>query len=163
MNSEQYFVERLTENGFTPERADWLIKRDSALEMEALQARYEAQAAGESLDSMDPRLSPSWMLRAEIGDDEYERYRSAIGLPTTVEVTDIFESSPAQQAGLRPGDRIVSYNGTRVFDTGELYRHTMGSEPGGTVVVDIVRDGVPMQVVLPSGPMGVSINSRRGR
>jgi S1-C subfamily serine protease len=103
------------------------------------------------------------MLRAEIGDAEYEQYRLASGMPTVVEVSGILESSPAQQAGLQAGDEIVAYNGTRVFDIGELNRFTMGSEPGGTVVVDIVRDGVPMQVVLPSGPIGVTISGRRGR
>jgi S1-C subfamily serine protease len=108
-------------------------------------------------------LSIQSMLRAEIGDAEYEQYRQANGWPTVVEVAAILESSPAQQAGLQAGDQIVSYNGTRVFDIGELNRFTMGSDPGGTVVVDIVRDGIPMQVVLPSGPIGVTVGGRRGR
>ena len=163
LTDDERLIEQLTENGFAPERAEWIVKRQSELNMESLRARFEARSSGQPFDPTNPMLSPQAMLRAEIGDDEYEQYLSSTGRPTRVQVTDIFESSPAQRAGLREGDQIVSYNGTRVFDSGELYRHTMGGEPGGTVVVDIVRDGVPMQIVLPSGPIGVSINNRRGR
>ena len=163
LTPDQRRIEQLTENGFSPERAEWLVKRESALGMEALQARYEAQAAGEPLDPSNSMLSIQSTLRAEIGDAEYEQYRLASGWPTVVEVSAILESSPAQQAGLQAGDQIVSYNGERVFDIGELNRFTMASDPGGTVVVDIVRDGVPMQVVLPSGPIGVTVGGRRGR
>jgi hypothetical protein len=161
--ADQSRIERLTEHGFAPDRAEWLIRRESALGMEALRARYEARMAGEPIDPSAPALSAPSMLRAEIGDAEYEQYRLANGWPTVVEISNILESSPAQQAGLQAGDQIVSYNGTRVFDVGELNRFTMGSEPGGSVIVDIVRDGVPMQVVMPSGPIGVSISGRRGR
>jgi hypothetical protein len=34
----------------------------------------------------------------------------------------------------------------------------MQGEKEGNVVVDIVRDGAPMQLVLPRGPLGVSGN-----
>jgi len=34
----------------------------------------------------------------------------------------------------------------------------MQGEPDGTVVVDIMRDGIAMQLVLPRGPLGVMGN-----
>jgi hypothetical protein len=46
----------------------------------------------------------------------------------------------------------------------ELTQQTMQGEPGESVVVDIVRDGAPMQIVLPRGPIGVATRRfSRGR
>jgi hypothetical protein len=39
----------------------------------------------------------------------------------------------------------------------------MQGDPGVSVAVDIMRDGVPMQVVLPRGPVGVSAGRRYSR
>jgi hypothetical protein len=39
----------------------------------------------------------------------------------------------------------------------------MLGEPGESVVVDITRDGIPMQLVLPRGPIGVSTGRLGGR
>lgn len=156
-------IAQLIDSGFMPDRAEWLVRRESELQMEAMTARFEARASGEALDPFGPLANPQSALRAEIGDIEYEQYLQASGRSTVVAVTSILESSPAQRAGLQAGDQIVSYNGRRVFDIGELNRYTMQGEPGGSVVVDIVRDGVPMQVVLPSGPIGVTINRGSGR
>ena len=150
---------QLIDSGFPPDRAEWLVKRESELWMESLQARYEARVSGEPIDPFDPVLDAQSSLRAEIGDAEYEQYLAGTGRPTSVAISSVFESSPAQSAGLQPGDQIVSYNGTRVFDMGELNRYTMQTDPGGDVVIDIVRDGTPMQVVLPAGPIGVQITS----
>ena len=160
MSAAERRINQLVESGFTPDRAEWLVRRASELRMEAMQARFEARTTGTMRDAT--ALNPDAALRAEIGDAEYEQYLAASGRPTVVQVTGILESSPAQRAGLQRGDQIRSYNGTRVFDIGELNRYTMQGEPGDTVVVDIVRDGVPMQVVLPSGPIGVVVG-RTGR
>ena len=73
----------------------------------------------------------------------------------------MLESSPGQRAGLQPGDQIVAYGGERVFNYNDLGQRTMAAEPGQPVVVDIVRDGIPMQVVIDGGPIGIS--SSRGR
>ena len=74
-------------------------------------------------------------------------------------VGSVLESSPGQRAGLQPGDQITAYGGERVFGYDDLSRRTMAATPGQPVVVDIVRDGVPMQVVIEGGPIGIS-NSR---
>ena len=37
----------------------------------------------------------------------------------------------------------------------DLMQQAIQGEPGQNVVVDIVRDGVHMQVVMPRGPLGV--------
>ena len=98
-----------------------------------------------------------------MGDTEYESYLRANGRQTSISIATVLESSPGQRAGLQPGDQIVSYGGTRVFDVSDLNRQTMLGEPGESVVVDFMRDGVLMQVVMPRGPVGVSTSRCPGR
>lgn len=154
---------QLVDAGFSPERAEWLVRRESELQMEQMRTYFEARQAGERVDRDDIRLNPDRALRAEIGDAEYERYREAYGRSTSVAVGTVLESSPGQLAGLRSGDEIVAYGGKRVFSYGELNRITMEAQAGQSVVVDIVRDGVPMQVVVEAGPIGISNRGFPGR
>ena len=156
-------VERLVAAGISPDRAEWLAKRESELQMEQMQLIFDARQAGERLDRFDVRLDPDRALRAEIGDLEYEQYLEADGRSTSVRVGTVLESSPGQRAGIQAGDEIVAYDGQRVFSYGDLSDQTMNAEGGRSVVVDIVRDGVPMQVVIEAGPIGISNRGFPGR
>lgn len=156
-------AERLVEAGFEPSRADWIVQRESELQMEALQARYEAERSGDPASYYASRAEAANALRQELGDADYERYLEANGRSTSVAISNVMESSPAQRAGLQIGDQILRYDGLRIFSMSDLSRQTMAGEPGVNIVVDIVRDGTPMQVVLPRGPVGISTGRRRSR
>jgi hypothetical protein len=149
--------------GLAPDRADWILQRESELRYESMQARFEARNSGPSQDFFDAALNPESMLRAEIGDTEYEMYLEANNRPTAVSISGVMASSPGERAGLQTGDQILNYDGQRVFSTWELVQQTMGGGGEGTVVVDLLRDGAPMQVVLPRGPIGVEVGRSRGR
>jgi hypothetical protein len=46
----------------------------------------------------------------------------------------------------------------------DITRQTLTGTAGQNVIVDIMRDGTPMQIVLPRGPVGITGGSgRRGR
>jgi hypothetical protein len=152
----------LVDGGFSQDRADWLVKRESELQMQAMQAVFEARRNGEPFDPSAPGMNPQATLRAEIGDSEYEKYLQATGRPTSVDVGTVLESSPAQRAGLQPGDKITAYDGKRVFNYWDLNEATLQGDSGSSIVVDIERDGVPMQIVMPRGPIGVSMGRRWG-
>ena len=154
-------ADMLIKAGFSPDRAAWIMQRESELQMDSMQAMFDARQSGERPDRS--RLDPDQALRAELGDVEYEQYLEANGRSTSVAVGSVLESSPGQRAGLQSGDQIVGYNGQRVFSYGELSEQTMSATPGQAVVVDIVRDGVPMQVVVDAGPIGISNRGIRGR
>lgn len=160
-NDPEARLEALVRAGFTRARAQWLVDRENELRMTAMQARFDAMRQGEAPASGDSWPRAESPLRADIGDAEYEMYLEATGRPTRVGVGNVFPSSPAQDAGLQPGDEITHYDGARVFGTADLVRQTMQGEPGQAVVVSFVRDGVPMQAVLPRGPLGVSTRWRR--
>ena len=147
--------------GFSPSRADWIIQRESELRMEAMQSRYDAMRSGESTNMGYDFASPDFALREEIGDAQYETYLQANGRSTAVGVGAVFESSPAQISGLQPGDEITHYDGARVFNTFDLTRQTMEGDAGENVVVNITREGMPMQVVIPRGPLGINTSRRR--
>jgi hypothetical protein len=163
---EQYLrqrqVDNLIEAGLPPDRARYILQRQEALEMEALQGRYEATQNGASPEEV-ASLSPDSLLRAELGDAEYEKYLQGTGRPTTISVRDVLPNSPAQAVGLQPGDEILAYNGKRVFDIGELNQLTNALKPGQTVALQLERDGQRLQVYVQSGPIGISGGGRSTR
>ena len=57
--------------------------------------------------------------------------------------------SAAYAAGLRPGDVIVSFNGTAVADGGQLSRLIQDARIGSTSAVAIVREGRRLELKIP--------------
>jgi hypothetical protein len=161
-NSLEGRMERLIEAGFLPSHAAMIVQRESELQMESIKARYEAERSGDMSEYWRSRNAMGDALREELGDADYERYLVANDRSTSVTVSSVIESSPAQTAGLQAGDEILRYDGERVFSMTDLTRQTMDGTAGQNVVVDIMRDGTMMQVVLPRGPVGIT-GGRRGR
>ena len=158
--SDEELVERFVAAGLSADRAQWILRRTEELRLEALQAQYDA-ARGVATDAT-ASIPRSSVLRAELGDADYERYLEAQGRPTSVFVGDVLARSPAEQAGLQSGDELVAYAGSRVFDMGDLNRLVLEGEPGQMVAVDVVRAGQTVQLYLPRGPIGIT-GGRGGR
>jgi hypothetical protein len=154
-------VERLIAAGFSPDRAEWIDRRTQELRMQALQAQYDAQREGRPLEP-GTVLAGERTLRAELGESDYERYLQAVGRPTSVGVQGLLASSPAERAGLKSGDQIVSYAGQRVFDLRELNALTLEGKAGESVIVEVRRDGQTLQLVMPRGPIGIFGGGFRG-
>lgn len=152
-------LDRFVEAGFTRDRAEWVMRRMEELEVQAMQAQYEAQRSGQpGAAPIDPQRA----LRGELGDAEYERLLTATGRPTQVQVMDVLASSSAERSGLQPGDQILSYAGTRIFDMRELNALTREGAPGESVTMEVRRNGQTIQVQVPRGPLGVSGGAPRG-
>ena len=154
-------IDELVAGGFAPDRAQWIAEREAKLRMDTLYSRYEAARSGEPPDRQQFFASQD-ALRSELGEADYERYLAASGRATDIPVGRVLTESPAESAGLKPGDRIVAYGGQRVFDLRELNALTLEGSPGEPVAVDVVRDGATLQLYLPRGPLGI-FASRRGR
>jgi C-terminal processing protease CtpA/Prc len=155
-NSPEGRAERLVNAGIEPGLASRIVQREEELQMESLRARYEAGQNGDPSDFYREQTSTTSTLREELGDTDYARYLSANGRSTSVGIGAVIGSSPAQLAGIRPGDDIVSYGGSRVFTMNDINMASLDGVVGENVVIDIVRDGIPMQVVLPRGPLGIT-------
>ncbi|MEJ2378893.1 MAG: DegQ family serine endoprotease [Pseudolabrys sp.] len=66
--------------------------------------------------------------------------------PTGALVTDVMDGSPAAEAGLKPGDLILSIGGQEVEDP-NAFRYRFATKPlGGSVALDIRRNGRPLTV-----------------
>jgi hypothetical protein len=159
---EQGIAEQLTAAGFSEADARHIETRVEELRVAAMQSRYEQLRGGEPTGAA-PLADRAATLGAELGDAQYERFLEATGRPTRVGVASVLSSSAAETAGILSGDDIVAYGGERVFDVRDLNRVLLEGEPGEPVVVDIVRDGQPIQIVMPRGPLGISSGfGRRG-
>ena len=151
-------AEQLVAGGFTETRAGQILQIEEQLRMATLQAEYEARRNGEVTSPWTQAYGYQQNLRDRLGDAEYERYLRANGSQASITVADVISISPANRAGLRRGDRIVNYDGDRVFSMYELKAKAFDGEPGEDVIVDIERDGQRIQLVLPRGPLGITGN-----
>jgi len=149
-------VGRLVAGGFSESRAEKILQFEDEARMAALQAEYEARRNGEAIDPWGRASDLQATLRERLGDAEYEQYLTAQGGQASITVREVIGSSPANQAGLRPGDRILSYDGERVFGMNDLKSMAFSGDPGEDVIVDIERNGQRMQLVLPRGPLGIT-------
>jgi TolA-binding protein len=149
-------TQRLVNGGFSEARASEIRRLEDEARMDVLRSEYEAQRDGDSLSPWDQAFGYQSKLREKLGDAEFERYLQAQGSVTAITVRDVIDSSPANRAGLRPGDEIVEYDGNRVFGMYELRSMSFSGNPGEDVVVEVVRDGQRMQLVLPRGPLGIT-------
>src|SRR5262249_44265191 len=98
-------------------------------------------------------------MRQQLGDDSYDRYLAALGQPNRVRIEDVLHDSAAAQAGLQPGDLVLSYGETRIFAVGELVTSTHSGPLGEPVQLQIMRNGQLIGIDVPHGPLGVSITA----
>ena len=61
----------------------------------------------------------------------------------------LWRDSPAYEAGLRPGDVIVTFNGTLVTDGSQMSRLIQDTKIGSTAVVVLIRDGRKSELKIP--------------
>ncbi|MEX0714419.1 MAG: PDZ domain-containing protein [Pirellulales bacterium] len=93
----------------------------------------------------------AWQDRAIDRDDYRDDYRDDMGREATLGVTldsqyrggarveRVYRGSPAQRAGLRPGDSIISVNGRRIRSHQDLVRFVNSQRPGDVVELEFVR------------------------
>jgi len=92
------------------------------------------------------------LLRAAylgVGLQEIKPERAkALRLPNEsgVEITAVIHDSPAERAGLKPGDVIVAYNGQKVDGFQQFSRMVRETPVGGDAKIDIVRGGSPQSI-----------------
>ncbi len=96
-------------------------------------------------------------FRADLGEDGYEAYLVATGKPNRVALRDVIPGSAGSAAGLRPGDELLRYGSMRVFSVQEVQLATASGQRGEAVPVELLRDGEPITVYVPRGPLGAAL------
>lgn len=76
-------------------------------------------------------------------DEVLSSHVSDLALPGEygARVTDVGPGSPAEMAGLRPGDVIINYNGIRVESARAFQRMVLETPAGRKVELRVIRDG----------------------
>jgi len=154
-----YRQQQLVKAGFAQEEAARIVQIESEQSLRQLQAQYDRRR--ERAASADSYLANTNPIRAELGDQNYERYLEANGFPTTTQISSVIGGSPGESAGLRAGDSIISYAGERVFNLNELTNLTVRGNIGESVLIEVDRDGESVQLTIPRGPIGIYEGSRR--
>ena len=155
-NLEEMRIGQFVAGGFTEARARQILALEDEVRMAALQAEYEARQNGENVNPWDWASDYQAALRERLGDADFEKYLTTQGAQASVTVREVIGESPANRAGLRPGDQILSYDGKRIFTMQELRSIAFDGDAGEDVIVDIERNGQRIQLVLSRGPMGIT-------
>ena len=103
-----YRTQRFIDAGFAQEEAARIIQLEEEESLRQLDAQYQSRR--QQLEGRDISLTTNNPLRAELGDENYERYLEANGRSISAAIGTVISGSPGEDAGLQPGDSIaVSY------------------------------------------------------
>jgi Do/DeqQ family serine protease len=93
---------------------------------------------GVVIQDLTPELSASFGVKGDAG----------------VLVADVMKGSPAEAAGLKPGDVIVDFAGSPIKDVPDLQKRVAGVEPGRPTPLVVMRDhkGVNLDVKIGEQP-----------
>jgi C-terminal processing protease CtpA/Prc len=73
----------------------------------------------------------------------------------TVRIKAIFDQSPAQMAGLKKNDVVISIDGNRIKQTSDVSRIVRSISPGKVVQVKVLRDNKPKAIRVKIGESGL--------
>jgi len=97
-----------------------------------------------------PQLRTGKVVRGQLGVQLHggpilEDEATQLGLPSVsgAIVMSVDEDSPAERAGLHPGDVLIEIDGRPISDTRDLIARTSSMAPGTRVTLRIFRDGKP--------------------
>lgn len=101
-------------------------------------------------------------LGAQIGTVSDEM-RESLGLPADFEaayINEVTPDAPAERAGLRNGDIVVSLNGEKVETSTELTRLVGAARPGDILRLEVLREGRRQMIEVRSGTRPADINAQ---
>ncbi len=155
----------LLDAGITVDQAASVKKQFEKMEMDRLYLRDRATREGwvgtsRYVDEVDKLDEQTEKIRAELGEDNYGAFLYATGQPNQVLAESVLESSPAQQAGVRAGDVIVSYDGKPIHTWSDVRSATSAGQAGQQVALVLNRDGQAITTYIARGPMGVRLAVR---
>lgn len=143
-----------------------IVRRKNEIELQKLELRDRAIREGylgtnRYRSELNTLQQGDLTLRDEIGDDAYDRYLFTTGQNNRVNIASVMQGSAADQAGIKPGDVILNYADSRLFNWNELQKATTLGVRGEYVNVTVMRNGQVLNLWLPRGPLGVRLSSGR--
>ncbi len=162
ISSEPHAMEAYAAVGLDPSHAREIERIIARMQMDALYLKDQAIREGwfESERYRQERNlieSKTETLRSEIGSDSYDRYLFASGQNNRVRIESLIDESPADVAGLLPGDVIVRYGEQRVLSFRDINTATSQGVSGALERIEIQRRGTSHHLYVPRGPLGVRL------
>ena len=159
-------VQALVEAGIAPEQAAWIQGRLDEFDLQQLYLRDRASREGWLNQPRYHKERRKYQdavtdLRDDIGDAAYDRMLYTLGRANRVVIRDTMLNSPAEQYGLLAGDRIIEYDGRRVFTGNELNTLVTSGDAATLTLVRVERDGKYHDIYLPRGPLGIRMSTAR--
>jgi len=79
-----------------------------------------------------------------------EQWAEELGVRSTngALVSRMYRNSEAYQAGIRPGDVIVAFNGKPIDDPSQFFRYVADAKIGSTASVSVLRNARPLDFKL---------------
>lgn len=156
--------EQLINAGFNESELDYIDQARADYTQQQLENRL--QTMRENPENYQNVLDPLGYqsTREALGDERFEEYLTALGRDTSVNTRAVTPGSAADLAGIQEGDEIYSYDGSRVFQTGDVTRGTISGNPGDNVIVEVLREGAVVPLTVERGALGVTLGNggRRG-
>jgi hypothetical protein len=120
---------------------DYWIARDSRLQRVAQRLRI----AGEPLckTEVNPILGLAVLRRSEFSEPHREAAERRFP-DDRLYVTAVFDGMPAARAGVRPGDVLLTVDGTSVWKETQAYK--TGTASAGAVILELERAGKPLSL-----------------
>jgi serine protease Do len=108
--------------------------------------------------SIDDILKYGHAVRPWIGITYLELTRNLadqLGIPNAngVVIRNVISNSPAERAGLRPGDVVTEINGATVKETNDLRKAIRDSKPGQTITLTVWREKETLKIPVRLGEM----------
>lgn len=137
--------------------AQALRERWEAAEREKIQLNDRATREGwaETPEYQKERFALDDKLRQELSEGDYDRYLYATRRPNRARVTDMLAHSPGDDAGLQPGDMVLSYDGERVFSGDEIRERAAKRRPNESIPVEVLRNQSTQTLYVRGGPLGL--------
>jgi membrane-associated protease RseP (regulator of RpoE activity) len=162
-NETASLADNLIKAGLEPWRAEDIARKQSQQALARLELRDKAARENylrtpRFRDEMRELEADTPSVRDELGIDTYDNYLYQSGQNNRVAVASIMTGSAAEQAGMRDGDLILSYDDQRLFSYQQLRGLTTEGERGETINVTVSRSGSEISLVLPRGPLGVGLD-----
>jgi S1-C subfamily serine protease len=125
---------------------------------------------GQGIAFAVPINTVRWVVSALLRDGRVRRAALGVSAQTTpiprrlvhehalpgdrgVLVSEVHRPSPADAAGLRPGDIIIDFGGTPIDNVDALHRQLTGDRVDQPVPIRLLRQGLPRRiVVVPADP-----------
>jgi S1-C subfamily serine protease len=161
-----YSLDNLIKGGIDASLAEDIVRRKNSIELQRLALYDLATREGylntqRYFDELEAINSSDISLRDELGDETYDSYLYNSKQNNRIRISSVMLGSAAEQAGIKKGDVVLSYDNTRMFNWQELKDATAEGQLGEYVSISIYRSGEIFSFSVPRGPLGIQLGATR--